>query len=72
MAATGTLWLPREKWLLWETQFFKTYNFKAFCFFSVETLIMKVQRNKKGVSVKATIKIPFPLLWQLCFYHRMK
>ena len=61
-----TFWLLGEKWLLWQTQFFKTYVVKTFCFFfSVGTLIMKVQSNKMCVSIKTTIKIHFPFLWQL-------
>ena len=71
IVAMGTLWLLGEKLLLWETQFFKTYVFKT-CFFSVRGLIMKVQSNKKCVSIKRTIKVHFPLLWQLRFYLRMK
>ena len=72
MLAVRTLWLLGVKWLLWETQFFKTYVFKTFFFFSVRALIMKVQSNKKCVSIKRTIKIHFLLLWQLRFYLRMK
>ena len=70
MVAMETLWLLGEKWLLWETQFFKTYIFKKN--FSVRALIMKVQSNKKCVSIKATIKIYFLLLCQIRFYPRMK
>ena len=33
MDSIGKLWLLGEKWLLWETQFFKTHIFKTFCFF---------------------------------------
>ena len=41
-------------------------------FFSVGALIVKVESNKKCVSIKTTIKIHFPLLCQLHFYLRMK
>ena len=34
-------------------------------FFFCWTLIMKVQSNKMSVSIKTTIKIDFPFLWQL-------
>ena len=40
--------------------------------FFVRALIIKVQSNKKCVSIKRTIKIHFPLLWQLCFYLKIK
>ena len=72
IVAMITLWLLGEKSLLWETQFFKIYVFKTCFFFSVRRLIMKVQSNKKCVSIKRTIKVHFPLLWQLRFYLRMK
>ena len=62
MAAKGTFWL------LWEAQFIKTYIFKTFCiFFPVTALMIKVQSNKTCVSIKTTIKIYFPLLWELRF-----
>ena len=63
MVAMETLWLVGEKGLLWETKL---------PFFSVKALIMNVQSNKKGVSIKTTIKIHFLLLSQLRFYLRIK
>ena len=38
-----------------------------FFFFSVRALIMKVQSNKKGISIKTANKVRFLLLWQLRF-----
>ena len=51
---------------------FSKLMFSKLVFFSVRGLIMKVQSNKKCVSIKRTIKVHFPLLWQLRFYLRMK
>ena len=76
-------WLP---WLLWEHSScegkhggYERHNFSKILypkllmfFFSTGALIMKVQANKKCVSMKTTIKMYFPLLWQLHFYLRMK
>ena len=43
-----TMFVMGRKWLLGELQYFKTYIFKTFRFFSVRALIMKVQSNKKS------------------------
>ena len=48
-----------------DTIFQNLYFQNFFFLFSVGALIMKVQSNKKYVSIKTTIKIDFPLLWQL-------
>ena len=68
MVSMGTLWLLGGKMVAMGDTIFS----KLFVSFSVRALIMKVQSNKKCVSIKATIKIHFPLLRQLCFYLRMK
>ena len=68
MVSMGTLWLLGGKMIAMGDTIFS----KLFVSFSVRALIMKVQSNKKCVSIKATIKIHFPLLRQLCFYLRMK
>ena len=68
MVSMGTLWLQERKMVAMGDTIFS----KLFVSFSVRALIMKVQSNKKCVSIKATIKIHFPLLRQLCFYLRMK
>ena len=68
MVSMGTLCLLGGKMVAMGDTIFS----KLFVSFSVRALIMKVQSNKKCVSIKATIKIHFPLLRQLCFYLRMK
>ena len=68
MVSMGTLWLLGGKMVAMGDTIFS----KLFVSFSVRALIMKVQSNKKCVSIKRTIKIHFPLLWQLRFYLRMK
>ena len=68
MVSMGTLSLLGGKMVAMGDTIFS----KLFVSFSVRALIMKVQSNKKCVSIKATIKIHFPLLRQLCFYLRMK
>ena len=68
MVSMGTLWLLGGKMVAMRDTIFS----KLFVSFSVRALIMKVQSNKKCVSIKATIKIHFPLFRQLCFYLRMK
>ena len=68
MVSMGTLWLLGGKMVAMGDTIFS----KLFVSFSVRALIMKVQSNKKCVSIKTTIKIHFPMLWQLCFYLRMK
>ena len=72
MAAMGTLWLLGGNGCYGRHNFSKLMFSKLFFFFSVRALIMKVQSNKKCVSIKRTIKIHFLLLWQLRFYLRMK
>ena len=74
MVAMGTFSLvARGKMVAVRDTIFQNLYFQNFLFFfSVGTLIMKVQSNKKCISIKRTIKIPFPLLWQLRFYLRMK
>ena len=72
MVAMGTLWLLGENGCEGRHNFSKLMFSKLFGLFSVKALIMKVQSNKKCVSIKRTIKIHFPLLWQLRFYLRMK
>ena len=61
MVAMGTLWFLGEKWLLMKETIFQNLYFQNFLcfFFSGRALIMKVQSNKKCVSIKTTIKIHF-------------
>ena len=68
MVSMGTLWLLGGKMVAMGDTIFS----KLFVSFSVRALIMKVQSNKKCVSIKATIKIYFLLLCQIRFYPRMK
>ena len=68
MVSMGTLWLLGGKMVAMGDTIFS----KFFVSFSVRALIMKVQSNKKCVSIKATIKIYFLLLCQIRFYPRMK
>ena len=68
MVSMGTLWLLGGKMVAMGDTIFS----KLFVSFSVRALIMKVQSNKKCVSIKATIKIYFLLLCQIRFYLRMK
>ena len=72
MVAMGTLWMLGEMVAMGDTIFQNTCFQNFLVFFFVRALTIKVQSNKKCVSTKATIKIHFPLLWQLCFYLRMK
>ena len=54
-----TMFVMGRKWLLGELQYFKTYIFKTFRFFSVRALIMKVQSNKKVYQSKPLSKCIF-------------
>ena len=73
MVAIKTVWLLGERWLLRETQFFKTYIFKTFyVFFLSWSTSYEIQSIKKCLLIKTTIEIHFLLLWQLRFYRNNK
>ena len=66
MVSMGEILVARGKMVAMRDTIFQNLYFQNFlCFFSVGALIMKVQSNKKCVPIKTTIKIHFPLLWQL-------
>ena len=59
-------YLPWQYYIAMGETIFQNLNFLIFLsLFSVGALIMKVQSNKMCVSIKTTINIHFPLLWQL-------
>ena len=72
MVAMRTFWLLEENGCYGRQNFEKLILSKLFVFFLVRALILKDQSNKKCVSIKISIKIHFPLLYQPRFYLRMK